>query len=334
MCSEAYMPEVTRALALRGAELIFMPAGTDKRRLWASWRNLIWSRAIENLAIVVTTQNLFSHAERGLAMVATPEEILFESTAAGFLSSMSVSTARAKCGDHRFRHLRAQLRRKAGRAWPAMAAAGTARGHVSAPARRSRGVSIARRQRPCEFARRMSPRPDLGPKPRLGYSESRIERAAELRTDAAAIDALARKPGAGAYVIGGEGIVMKKGSPLNEPLFTLDEAQALIPATETVFLGLLDGAPRFGMGSTPQAAEALKSRERFASSPICGRSRCKGLVEPDHLPPIAEAKAVLHWHARHRFCSNCGAVTRSSMGDGGATARNARPSTFRAPTRL
>src|ERR1043166_1543142 len=68
MCSEAYMPEVTRALALRGAELIFMPAGTDKGKLWASWRNLIWSRAIENLAVVVTTQNLFSHSERGLAM--------------------------------------------------------------------------------------------------------------------------------------------------------------------------------------------------------------------------------------------------------------------------
>ena len=32
----------------------------------------------------------------------------------------------------------------------------------------------------------MSPRPDLGPKPRLGYCDSRIERAAELRTDAAA----------------------------------------------------------------------------------------------------------------------------------------------------
>src|ERR1700752_1278685 len=27
MCSEVYMPEVARALALRGAELIFMPAG-------------------------------------------------------------------------------------------------------------------------------------------------------------------------------------------------------------------------------------------------------------------------------------------------------------------
>ena len=98
MCSEVYVPEVTRALALRGAELIFMPAGTDKRRLWATWRALIWARAIENLAIVVTTQNLFSPSERGLAMVAAPEEILFESIAAG-ISIVEVSL-------ERIRHLR------------------------------------------------------------------------------------------------------------------------------------------------------------------------------------------------------------------------------------
>jgi predicted amidohydrolase len=94
MCSEVYMPEVSRALALRGAELIFMPAGVDKNRLW-TWRTLIWARAIENLAIVVTTQNLFDHAQRGLAMVATPEEITFESTAAG-LSIVDVSLDRVR----------------------------------------------------------------------------------------------------------------------------------------------------------------------------------------------------------------------------------------------
>ena len=93
MCSEVYMPEVTRALALRGAELIFMPAGIDKNRLWATWRTLIFARAIENLAIVVTTQNLFDHSQRGLAMVAAPEEILFESTAAG-MSVVDVSLDR------------------------------------------------------------------------------------------------------------------------------------------------------------------------------------------------------------------------------------------------
>ena len=95
MCSEVYMPEVSRALALRGAELIFMPAGVDKNRLWATWRALIWARAIENLAIVVTTQNLFDHAERGLAMVAAPEEIMFESTAAG-VSVVEVSLERVR----------------------------------------------------------------------------------------------------------------------------------------------------------------------------------------------------------------------------------------------
>jgi len=95
MCSEVYMPEVTRALALRGAELIFMPAGVDKNRLWATWRTLIFARAIENLAIVVTTQNLFDHSQRGLAMVATPEEILFESTAAG-MSTVDVNLDRVR----------------------------------------------------------------------------------------------------------------------------------------------------------------------------------------------------------------------------------------------
>jgi predicted amidohydrolase len=95
MCSEVYMPEVARALALRGAEIIFMPAGVDKRRAWATWRTLIWARAIENLALVVTSQNLFSHSERGLAMVAGPEDIVFESTAVGmFLVDVDLARIR------------------------------------------------------------------------------------------------------------------------------------------------------------------------------------------------------------------------------------------------
>jgi NAD+ diphosphatase len=35
----------------------------------------------------------------------------------------------------------------------------------------------------------------------------------------------------------------------------------------------------------------------------------QGLVAPEHLPPLAEAKAMLQWHMRHRFCANCGAPT-------------------------
>ena len=101
MCSEAFMPEVTRALALRGAEIIFMPAGIDKKKLWDAWRNLIWARATENLAVVITTQNLFDESERGLAMVAYPEEVVFEADGPGtFLIDVGLT---------RIRELREQL---------------------------------------------------------------------------------------------------------------------------------------------------------------------------------------------------------------------------------
>jgi len=154
----------------------------------------------------------------------------------------------------------------------------------------------------------MPARPELGPKPRLGYTQSRIERAAELRADDAAMARLMAQPGAGAYVIGGDWIVLKKAAPLNEPLFTLDEARTLGAAGETAFLGLLDDVARFGYGLAPAAAEALKSSESYLVTDLRSIA-VQGLVGAEHLPLIAEAKAVLHWHLRHRFCSNCGAPT-------------------------
>ncbi len=156
----------------------------------------------------------------------------------------------------------------------------------------------------------MSPRHDLGPKPQLGYVDSRIDRAADRRTDEAGLAALAADPRARAYVIGIDWIVMRAGSPLNEPTFALDEARALGPATETVFLGLEDGAARFGIGLPAAAAEALKEKPGFTVTDLRSVA-VRGLCDPLHLPPIAEAKAVLHWHARHRFCANCGAQTQA-----------------------
>jgi len=152
------------------------------------------------------------------------------------------------------------------------------------------------------------PLPDLGPRPRLGYSNSRLERAAELRPDNAAIARLSGDPRARFYVIGGEMIVMKKGEKLSDPLFTHDEARALGPATETVFLGLLDGAPRFGIGIPQTSSEGLKTRGEFYVTDL-RTIAVQGYVDANHLPPIAEAKAVLQWHLRHRFCPNCGNAT-------------------------
>jgi NAD+ diphosphatase len=84
-------------------------------------------------------------------------------------------------------------------------------------------------------------------------------------------------------------------------------------ATEIVFLGLLDGAPRFGVGIAADAAAALKNRDGFHVTDLRSIA-VQGLVAPEHLPQLAEAKAVLHWHARHRFCPNCGAATQPVCG--------------------
>jgi NAD+ diphosphatase len=150
--------------------------------------------------------------------------------------------------------------------------------------------------------------PDLGPKPRLGYTESSLERAAELRLDEAALAGLAADGRAGAYAVGGELVVMKANSSLADPLFGMVEVRALGETAESIFLGLERGAGRFGVGLTPAAVEALKTRNDLVITDLRSIAM-KGLVAPEHLPPIAEAKALLHWHARHRFCSNCGAST-------------------------
>jgi predicted amidohydrolase len=97
ICSEVYVPELSRLLALKGAEILFLPAGVCKYELHATWRNLIWSRAIENLAYTVTCQNILG-AEHGLAMICSPEEIIVESTKPGIFI--------AECDIDRIRWLR------------------------------------------------------------------------------------------------------------------------------------------------------------------------------------------------------------------------------------
>jgi NAD+ diphosphatase len=160
----------------------------------------------------------------------------------------------------------------------------------------------------------MSPRPHLGPKPRLGYTASIVERAVETRADAAALAALLHDPDARTYLIGGEMVALHKAAGIHDPLFTLRDAHALGPTVETVFLGLRQKAPRFAIALEPAATQALNAREEFIVTDL-RTIAVKGLVDGEHLPPLAEAKALLGWHLRHRYCPNCG--TRTELVDGG-----------------
>jgi NAD+ diphosphatase len=154
----------------------------------------------------------------------------------------------------------------------------------------------------------MSKESDPGSLPRQAYSGSLLERAAALRGDPAKLAALLAHPRAGVYVVGGETIVLKAQGSALDPLFAPDEARALGTMREMVFLGLLNDAPRFGAGIDAAALEPLKTRNDLRLVDL-RTIAVQGEVDTAHVPPLAEAKAILGWHARHRFCPNCGAAT-------------------------
>src|SRR5262249_61524094 len=107
------------------------------------------------------------------------------------------------------------------------------------------------------------PRPDLGPKPRLGFAASSIERATERRPDGAALAALEKDRHARAYLVAGDQVILKSATAVADPLFALPEARALGRTTEIVFLGLCRNAPRFAIGLDPHVAQTLKTRHHI-----------------------------------------------------------------------
>jgi predicted amidohydrolase len=94
ICSEVYAPELARILALKGAEILFLPMGFmgTKAGIRETWRTLMWARAIENLAYTAVSSNILPGDDRGLAMVCSPEEIVLEASDEGSISRRSIST--------------------------------------------------------------------------------------------------------------------------------------------------------------------------------------------------------------------------------------------------
>lgn len=75
VCSEVYAPELSRILAMKGAEICVFPAGALINELMPTWQAMIRARAIENLMYTASCQNVYG-VEEGVAMIAGPEEVL------------------------------------------------------------------------------------------------------------------------------------------------------------------------------------------------------------------------------------------------------------------
>jgi NAD+ diphosphatase len=141
-----------------------------------------------------------------------------------------------------------------------------------------------------------------------------LDRAAHLRSNDEKLFALESHRDARAYVIYRDSLVAKQESDGPRVLLRIDEALKFGANPGTIFLGLRDGAPVFGMGIAAAAVEKLLIGTDAAVTELRGMAM-QGVVPPEQLSAIAMAKSMVTWHQRHGFCANCG--TRTAMKEGG-----------------
>lgn len=153
----------------------------------------------------------------------------------------------------------------------------------------------------------------------LAFGGGRLDRLSERRDDAALLAGLSADPRARCVAIGREMIAFEDASPL----LPFAAREGLGAARETVLLGVEpDGAPVFAIQLDDGALEQIGEKDpavSWDSRRLTLTSRpdlvmrdlrslaLAGALEGETLALLAQAKAVCAWHARHRFCSACGA---------------------------
>jgi NAD+ diphosphatase len=127
----------------------------------------------------------------------------------------------------------------------------------------------------------------------LGFVGGTLDRSANQRGDPDWVAARRVDPHARLIRLNGDKVKLNGGTIAHE---------AVAESAPSIFLGLDDGgAPVF-------AAEA---REPITGGIDLRSVATQGLLPPSEVALLAQARSLVHWHQRHRFCANCGAATEA-----------------------
>ena len=152
----------------------------------------------------------------------------------------------------------------------------------------------------------------------LGFVHNKLDRQANRRDDEAYLATLAALPSARTLGVIGDAVVLKRtaGAGLGDgrdPWFGLEEAGQLGRSGERAFLGEDTRGPVFATLIEREAEALLADHAELALSNL-RQVAVDGSVSSDDLGSLAEGKALLFWHAKHRFCANCSKPTLASAG--------------------
>lgn len=136
----------------------------------------------------------------------------------------------------------------------------------------------------------------------LTFTHSPLDHAGPQRADPAFVEACERHPGARTILLTRGDVAM---SPEGEPLI-LHPAEAGILALQPpglVFLGLEKGAPWFAASFIPESVP-----------PGLDFRRATMMADPGTAAILGRARAILTWHRRRTYCSNCGTGNEPAEG--------------------
>lgn len=125
-----------------------------------------------------------------------------------------------------------------------------------------------------------------------GFTGSPLDRVEPIRSDATAEAALAAEAGALLLDLDNYVPALHEGALHWLPLPAL-------PPEQRVLLGKIGGIARYAR-LDPDARGARRSTELFG---------LLAQLEAGEMGTYATARCLLDWHARHRFCANCGALS-------------------------
>lgn len=142
-----------------------------------------------------------------------------------------------------------------------------------------------------------------------GYGVNELDRLAEKRDDSAFVTSLAAAPGTRHLVFTGDVPLLRQRGDELDPYFLPHELAGLGAVRETTLLGRDAQGGVFGSLLEAPAAESGEGATGIVAMDLRTLA-VQGLLPPPLLGALAQAKSLLYWHARHRFCSNCGVPTR------------------------
>lgn len=152
--------------------------------------------------------------------------------------------------------------------------------------------------------------PEREPSQFVGFAGNIIDRQSENRSDDATEIGLA-DPSVRLILARGGRLYLKMRGDAFDPYFDVGEGQSLKPKLDqAVLLGHATGGPVVAVPAgiepddLPDGIRAIDYRSVYM----------QGLIGEEALGELAQAGALLAWHANHRFCGRCGHETEMRAG--------------------